>query len=115
STAASPGTAAPRWWCRTSATAAPTAPVSRAMRAAPASARPRCGDRRAARLLSPRRSATRRGLTGEASRRAALAVAGVLQEPAEPHRQADHHPEAARGKLTALHATQHATVPTHRG
>src|SRR5256886_9960503 len=38
-------------------------------------------------------------------------VAGVRQEPAEQHRQADHHPEGVRVEVTALHASQQAPGP----
>src|SRR3984893_3081019 len=44
---------------------------------------------------------------------ATASVAGVRQEPAEQHREADHHPERVGVEVTALHAPQHAPGPTH--
>src|SRR5882757_6053237 len=45
-----------------------------------------------------------------------MTAAGLhaLEEPTQQHRQADHHPERVRVKVTALHPSQDAAEPTDR-
>ena len=43
-----------------------------------------------------------------------VAFAGVRQEPAEQHRQPDHHPEGIGVEVAALHTPQQAAEPFDR-